>query len=99
MNLALQLPARDAQQWLRLRQLRVQRARQALAGAQAPEREAQQAVQARQQRIEAGQAREDAVDATLQDRRRHLARSREHQAELDAEDASRLPPGAVACRA
>ncbi len=61
MNLALQLPARDAQQWLRLRQLRVQRARQALAGAQATEREAQQAVQARQQRIEAGQAQLDAL--------------------------------------
>lgn len=61
MNLALQLPAADAQQWLRLRQLRVQRARQSLAAAQAAEREAQQAVQARQQRIEAGQAQLDAL--------------------------------------
>lgn len=44
----------DARQWLRLRQLRVQRAREALARAQAAEVEALAAVEDREVRIEQG---------------------------------------------
>lgn len=156
-HLHVTLPAADGRQWLRLRQLRVQRARQALAEAQAAERQAQQAIQARQALIDASrerldalarhwggpgsadmprwgaqlaahraalserlerdeyalldeeealtaasatvqqrraelaraQAREDAVDATLQAQRRTTAQAREQQAELEAEDARR----------
>lgn len=51
------LPEPDARQWLRLRQLRVQRARQALAQAVATERAAQQAIDARQALIDAGRER------------------------------------------
>jgi uncharacterized protein YukE len=47
----------DARQWLRLRQLRVQRARQALARAQAEEGQARAAVGAREAQIEQGRAR------------------------------------------
>lgn len=46
----------DARQWLRLRQLRVQRARLALALAQAGERQALAAVQDRELRIQQGRA-------------------------------------------
>lgn len=152
------LPEADARQWLRLRQLRVQRARQALAQALAAEGAAQQALDHRQAHIDTGrdqlvalarhwggaasadlprwgdqlaahraalaerlerdeyalldeqeavddarasvqqrraelaraQAREDAVDATLQTQRRALLAVREQQAELDAEDARRV---------
>lgn len=157
MTLPARLPTADARQWLRLRQLRVQRARQALAAAQAAERQALQAIEARQALIDAGrarldalaqhwggagsvhmprwgeqlvahraalaerlerdeyalldenealqevrttlalrrtelaraQAREDAVDATLQAQRQALSQAREQQAELDSEDARR----------
>lgn len=58
MNTGLTLSDADARQWLRLRQLRVQRAREALAQAQAREAAARAAVQ----------AREDAIEQ----RRRHL---------------------------
>ncbi|MFG6460758.1 hypothetical protein ACG04Q_04175 [Roseateles sp. DXS20W] len=55
------LPDADARQWLRLRQLRVQRARQALARALDAEREARAAVDARELRIAQGRARLDAL--------------------------------------
>lgn len=155
--MSLALSAADARQWLRLRQLRVQRARRALAQAQAEQARAQAVVDEREARIahhracveelaqhwsgpgsvdlprwgdqlklhrEAladrlerdeyalleeretleqaqaavaqrraelarAQAREDAVDATLKDQRRHQLQAREQQAELDAEDARR----------
>lgn len=154
------LSAADGRQWLRLRALRVQRARAALAEAQQQESQARAAVEHREACIEQGrerllalalhwggagsvdmprwgaqlqahrdalserlerdeyallderetleqaqdlvgrrrgelgraQAREDAVDATLKDQRRVLARAREQRAELDAEDAWRLRP-------
>lgn len=157
--LPMVLSAADARQWLRLRQLRVQRARLALGQAQAEEAQARAAVAARQARVEQGrarlqalaqhwggpgsadmprwggqlqahrdavserlerdeyalideqealdraeavvrqrraelsraQAREDAVDATLKDRHRQALRVREEQAELEADDARRLP--------
>lgn len=153
------LSAADACQWLRLRQLRVQRARQALAEAQAALAQAQAAVVERELRVAQGrarlqalaqhwggpgsadmprwggqlqahrdavserlerdeyalideqealaraqadvrqrraelaraQAREDAVEATLKDRDRQALRAREEQAELEADDARRLP--------
>jgi hypothetical protein len=44
----------EGRQWLRLRQLRVERARQALAQAQAEERQALAAVEAREARIQQG---------------------------------------------
>lgn len=157
MTAAQFLPDAHARQWLRLRQLRVQRARQALAQALAAESTARQALDRRQALIDASrdqlaalarhwggagsvdlprwgdqlaahraslderlerdeyalldeqealdearttvqqrradlaraQAREDAVDATLQTQRRALAMAREQGAELDAEDARR----------
>ena len=157
MSTACPLPAADGRQWLRLRQLRVQRARLALAEAMAAAQQAQQAVAAREALVDAGrdrldelartwsgagcvdlprwgellaahraalaerlerdeyalleeretlqqrqatvqqhrvalaraQAREDAVDATLQTQRRDLARVQEQHAELDAEEARR----------
>lgn len=49
----------DGRQWLRLRQLRVQRAREALARAQADEGRARAAVDEREARIEQGRARLD----------------------------------------
>lgn len=54
-----QLSDTDARQWLRLRQLRVQRARQALAQAQAEEGQARAVIQDREARIEQGRARLD----------------------------------------
>ncbi len=51
------LPDADARQWLRLRQLRVQRARQALARAMDAERAARATVEACELRIAQGQAR------------------------------------------
>lgn len=51
------LSAADGRQWLRLRQLRVQRARQALAQAQAEAAQARAAVDEREQRIAAGRVR------------------------------------------
>lgn len=50
--MSLALSAADGRQWLRLRQLRVQRARQALAQAQAAHDQALAAVRARQASIE-----------------------------------------------
>jgi hypothetical protein len=49
--MSMALPAADGRQWLRLRQLRVQRARQALAQAQAALGQALAAVQAREASI------------------------------------------------
>jgi len=46
----------DARQWLRLRQLRVQRAREALTQAQREEAQAQAVVADREQRVEQGRA-------------------------------------------
>jgi multidrug resistance efflux pump len=57
MSSAALLPQAHARQWLRLRQLRVQRARQALARAQAEEGQARAAVNAREVQIEQGRAR------------------------------------------
>jgi uncharacterized protein YukE len=57
MSSAALLPQAHARQWLRLRQLRVQRARQALARAQAEEGQARAAVNAREAQIEHGRAR------------------------------------------
>lgn len=54
---AVMLSAADGRQWLRLRQLRVQRARQALAEAVAGERRARAAIDAREAAIEHGRAR------------------------------------------
>jgi uncharacterized protein YukE len=51
----------DARQWLRLRQLRVQRARQALARAQAEENQARAAIEEREVRIAQGHARLDGL--------------------------------------
>lgn len=53
----LALSNADARQWLRLRQLRVQRARQALARAQAEEGRAHAAVQSREAQVEQGRTR------------------------------------------
>lgn len=156
--MSMALSTADGRQWLRLRQLRVQRARQALVQAQAEEAQARAVVEDREAAIEQGrakldalarhwggpgsvdlprwngqvqahrealaerlerdeyallderealeqavartaqrrtelaraQAREDAVDATLKDRRRQLLAAREQQAELEAEDAWRI---------
>ena len=57
MSAAPGLSPDHGRQWLRLRQLRVQRARQALAEAQAREREAQAAVADREARIAQARAR------------------------------------------
>lgn len=54
---AVTLSAADGRQWLRLRQLRVQRARQVLAGALAEERQARVAVDERTAAVEQGRAR------------------------------------------
>ena len=56
MNTALMLSDTDARQWLRLRQLRVQRAREALTQAQREEAQAQAVVADREQRVEQGRA-------------------------------------------
>lgn len=53
---AMALSNADARQWLRLRQLRVQRAREALTQAQREEAQARAAVDARMVRIEQGRA-------------------------------------------
>lgn len=55
------LSAADGRQWLRLRQLRVQRARQALALAQAEAARARGVVEDRERRIHAGRAQLDAL--------------------------------------
>lgn len=55
--------------------------------------EARTAVQQRRVELARAQAREDAVDATLQTQRRALAGAREQQAELDVEDARRAAHG------
>lgn len=55
------LPAMQARQWLRLRQLRVQRARQALAEAGRAVQAARQAIASREARIEAGRERLDGL--------------------------------------
>ena len=159
MSPTVNLPAADGRQWLRLRQLRVQRARHALQQAQQALHEAEAAAARRealiaesrdrlaalaqhwsgpgsadlprwgsqvkahrealeerlerdeyalldeneavaaaretcaQRRAELGraQAREEAVDATLKNQRLQRSRAREHQAELDSEDARRAP--------
>jgi len=58
---SVSLSRADGRQWLRLRQLRVQRARQALAQAQAEEAQARAVVQDREAAIEQGRAQLDAL--------------------------------------
>lgn len=57
--MAITLSAADARQWLRLRQLRVRRARQALAEAQAAQVRAEAAVEDRELRVVQGRRRLD----------------------------------------
>ncbi|HEY8878603.1 MAG TPA: hypothetical protein VIN03_13635 [Roseateles sp.] len=59
--MSVSLSRADGRQWLRLRQLRVQRARQALAQAQAEEAQARAVVQDREAAIEQGRAQLDAL--------------------------------------
>lgn len=57
----LRLSADHGRQWLKLRELRVQRARHALAQAQDAERQARALVQDRERRVEAGRQQLDAL--------------------------------------